>query len=85
MYYELMASAGKDGFRLFDFGRSKIDTGSFDFKAVGEWKHASFLTKCSWSNAKNCLTSPPKTPAFNSRSLRGSIYRFHSLASSGRP
>jgi len=33
MYYELMAWAGKNGYRTFDFGRSKIETGAFDFKA----------------------------------------------------
>lgn len=33
MYFDLMRRAGANGFRLFDFGRSKIDSGSFDFKA----------------------------------------------------
>ncbi len=33
MYYELMEWGGKNGFRLFDFGRSKVESGSFDFKA----------------------------------------------------
>jgi FemAB-related protein (PEP-CTERM system-associated) len=33
MYFDLMRSAGKDGYRTFDFGRSKKESGSFDFKA----------------------------------------------------
>lgn len=34
MYYDLMRLGGKNGFHLFDFGRSKREgSGSFDFKA----------------------------------------------------
>jgi FemAB-related protein (PEP-CTERM system-associated) len=32
MYWEVMRRAGERGFRIFDFGRSKIGTGSYDFK-----------------------------------------------------
>jgi FemAB-related protein (PEP-CTERM system-associated) len=32
LYWETMRRAGDRGFRLFDFGRSKIGTGSFSFK-----------------------------------------------------
>lgn len=32
MYWELMRRACESGYRLFDFGRSKRDTGSFSFK-----------------------------------------------------
>lgn len=32
MYWELMRRAGEQGARLFDFGRSKADTGPFRFK-----------------------------------------------------
>ena len=32
MYWELMKHACKRGFKVFDFGRSKIDTGSYHFK-----------------------------------------------------
>jgi FemAB-related protein (PEP-CTERM system-associated) len=32
MYWELMRRAGKQGIRLFDYGRSKRGTGSFHFK-----------------------------------------------------
>jgi FemAB-related protein (PEP-CTERM system-associated) len=32
MYWEVMRRAGERGYRLFDFGRSKIGTGSFSFK-----------------------------------------------------
>ncbi len=32
MYWEVMRRACERGCRLFDFGRSKIDTGAFDFK-----------------------------------------------------
>src|SRR5262249_26080504 len=33
MYFDLMRCAGCNGYRLFDFGRSKKESGSFDFKA----------------------------------------------------
>ncbi len=32
MYWQLMKYSCENGYRLFDFGRSKIDTGSYDFK-----------------------------------------------------
>jgi FemAB-related protein (PEP-CTERM system-associated) len=32
MYHELMRRSAKGGVGIFDFGRSKVDTGSFDFK-----------------------------------------------------
>jgi FemAB-related protein (PEP-CTERM system-associated) len=32
MYWELMRRAAARGIRIFDFGRSKIGTGAFDFK-----------------------------------------------------
>jgi FemAB-related protein (PEP-CTERM system-associated) len=33
MYFDLMRWGGKNGYRRFDFGRSKKESGSFDFKA----------------------------------------------------
>jgi FemAB-related protein (PEP-CTERM system-associated) len=33
MYYDLMRWAGSSGYKVFDFGRSKKESGSFDFKA----------------------------------------------------
>lgn len=32
MYWELMRRACEDGIRVFDYGRSKVGTGSYDFK-----------------------------------------------------
>jgi FemAB-related protein (PEP-CTERM system-associated) len=32
MYWEVMRRAGERGYGLFDFGRSKVGTGAFDFK-----------------------------------------------------
>jgi FemAB-related protein (PEP-CTERM system-associated) len=32
MYWQLMKHGCEKGYRLFDFGRSKVDTGSYDFK-----------------------------------------------------
>jgi FemAB-related protein (PEP-CTERM system-associated) len=34
MYWSLMAQSCKEGFKVFDFGRSKRDTGSFHFKSA---------------------------------------------------
>jgi FemAB-related protein (PEP-CTERM system-associated) len=33
MYYDLMRSAGKAGYTIFDFGRSKVESGSTHFKS----------------------------------------------------
>ena len=33
MYFELMRWGGRNGYTVFDFGRSKKESGSFDFKA----------------------------------------------------
>jgi hypothetical protein len=33
MYFDLMRRAGRNGFRTFDFGRSKRVKGSYDFKS----------------------------------------------------
>lgn len=33
MYFDLMREAGKAGYRIFDFGRSKRVSGSYDFKS----------------------------------------------------
>lgn len=32
MYWEVMRRSGAQGYRLFDFGRSKLGTGAYDFK-----------------------------------------------------
>ena len=32
MYWELMSYGSENGYKIFDFGRSKIDTGSYHFK-----------------------------------------------------
>jgi lipid II:glycine glycyltransferase (peptidoglycan interpeptide bridge formation enzyme) len=32
MYWQLMKYGCENGYKLFDFGRSKTDTGSYDFK-----------------------------------------------------
>lgn len=32
MYFDLMCRAGRDGYKIFDFGRSKIDTGPYNYK-----------------------------------------------------
>jgi lipid II:glycine glycyltransferase (peptidoglycan interpeptide bridge formation enzyme) len=32
MYWEVMRRAAERGYRLFDFGRSKVDTGAYHFK-----------------------------------------------------
>jgi FemAB-related protein (PEP-CTERM system-associated) len=34
MYWSLMAQSCQEGYRIFDFGRSKKGTGSFDFKSA---------------------------------------------------
>jgi FemAB-related protein (PEP-CTERM system-associated) len=33
LYYDHLLWAGQNGYRLFDFGRSKLETGTYDFKS----------------------------------------------------
>ncbi len=54
MYYELMLHARKQGMAVFDFGRSKTDSGPFKFKKNWGFEPQP-LTYCEW-------TAPGETP-----------------------
>lgn len=59
MYWELMRHASAEGFKIFDFGRSKEGTGSYNFK-----RHWGFQPKAlpSWYYAPNGHALPDTSP-----------------------
>jgi FemAB-related protein (PEP-CTERM system-associated) len=64
MYFELMRWGGQNGYRWFDFGRSKKESGSFDFKAhwgmeVRDLPYEMLLVK-----RKSLPDFTPKNPKF---------------------
>jgi FemAB-related protein (PEP-CTERM system-associated) len=66
MYFDLMRWGGQNGYRWFDFGRSKKDSGSFDFKAhwgmeVRDLPYEMLLVK-----RKELPNFSPKNPKFQS-------------------
>jgi len=64
MYYELMAWGGKNGYKTFDFGRSKIETGSFDFKAHWGMETRQLPYEMLLVKRKNLPDFTPKNPRF---------------------
>lgn len=60
MYWELMRRAGERGVRLFDYGRSKRDTGSFSFK-----EHWGFVPQD--LHYQYCLVRARSMPDFSPR------------------
>ena len=55
MYWNLMQAAAARGCRIFDFGRSKLGTGAYDFKK--NWGFtAQHPTNTSWSVPRRCRT-----------------------------
>lgn len=59
MYWELMRYAGGDGFKIFDFGRSKEGTGSYNFKR--HWGFAPIALPY-WYYAPNGRALPDTSP-----------------------
>lgn len=51
MYFDLLLWSGNQGFRVFDFGRSKIDSGNYEFKKqwpteIIEMPYEMLLVRC---------------------------------------
>jgi len=64
MYFDLMAWGGQNGFRFFDFGRSKIETGAFEFKAHWGMETRQLPYEMLLVKRKNLPDFTPKNPRF---------------------
>jgi FemAB-related protein (PEP-CTERM system-associated) len=74
MYWQLMKYGCENGYSIFDFGRSKINTGSFDFK-----RHWGFEPEpLFYQFFLNCIKEIPNISPMNPR-YRKSIYIWQKL------
>jgi FemAB-related protein (PEP-CTERM system-associated) len=65
MYFDHLRWAGQHGFRVFDFGRSKRDTGTFDFKRHWNTKMRELPYEVLLVNRKELPNFSPANPRFN--------------------
>jgi FemAB-related protein (PEP-CTERM system-associated) len=64
MYWVTMARAGERGFRIFDFGRSKRGTGSFEFKRHWGFEPEPMVYEYKLINGKSLPDLNPQNPKF---------------------
>ena len=64
MYFELMRWGGRNGYRRFDFGRSKKESGSFDFKAHWGMEMRDLPYEMLLGKRKELPNFTPKNPRF---------------------
>jgi FemAB-related protein (PEP-CTERM system-associated) len=64
MYWEVMRRACERGCRLFDFGRSKIGTGSYDFKRYWGFEPTSLIYEYSLGKAGAIPDLSPLNPKY---------------------
>ena len=64
MYWEVMRRACERGFRIFDFGRSKIGTGSYDFKRNWGFEPAPLSYQYLPMNSKEIRDVNPLSPKY---------------------
>jgi FemAB-related protein (PEP-CTERM system-associated) len=64
MYYDLMRWGGQNGFRLFDFGRSKRVKGSYDFKSHWGMVERELPYEVHLIKGKELPNLSPANPAF---------------------
>ncbi|HEX7986832.1 MAG TPA: FemAB family XrtA/PEP-CTERM system-associated protein, partial [Duganella sp.] len=64
MYWEVMRRACEDGCRLFDFGRSKVGTGSFAYKKNWGFEPQPLHYECQLHRAKRVGDVQPLNPRF---------------------
>jgi FemAB-related protein (PEP-CTERM system-associated) len=64
MYFDLMRWAGGQGYREFDFGRSKKESGSFDFKAHWGMQMRDLPYEMLLVNRKELPNFSPNNPKF---------------------
>ncbi|HEX4159697.1 MAG TPA: FemAB family XrtA/PEP-CTERM system-associated protein [Rhizomicrobium sp.] len=64
MYWEVMRRACERGFKTFDFGRSKIGTGSYDFKRNWGFEPVALTYQYSVNNSKHIRDVNPLNPKY---------------------
>lgn len=64
MYWALMEHARERGFRVFDYGRSKIDTGSYRFKKHWGFQPEPLHYECELVRSKSLPDNSPMNPKF---------------------
>src|SRR5260370_28572782 len=64
MYWELIRRAGEQGFRTFDFGRSKKGTGAFAFKSQWNMNAEQLDYQVFLANRKSVPNFSPVNPKF---------------------
>ncbi len=64
MYYDLMRWGGQNGYRIFDFGRSKRVKGSYDFKAHWGMMERELPYEIHLVKGKNLPDYSPANPVF---------------------
>lgn len=67
MYWELMKYGCENGYKVFDFGRSKKDTGSFDFKRHWGFEPKPLHYQYYLHNLKDIPNISPVNPKYQSR------------------
>jgi FemAB-related protein (PEP-CTERM system-associated) len=64
LYYDQLRWAGKNGFKVFDFGRSKRDTGAFEFKKHWNTQMRELPYEIVLIKRKNLPNFSPANPRF---------------------
>ncbi len=64
MYWELMKDGCERGYRLFDYGRSKIDTGSYSFKKHWGFEPTPLAYQYQLINAEEMPNLSPANPKY---------------------
>ena len=64
MYWEVMRRACEKGYTLFDFGRSKLGTGAFDFKKNWGFSAQPLHYACQLHRAKSVAQHNPLNPKY---------------------
>jgi FemAB-related protein (PEP-CTERM system-associated) len=67
MYWELMRYGGERGYTVFDFGRSKVDTGSYHFKRHWGFTPEPLSYQYHLVNAKDMPNLSPANPKYKKK------------------
>lgn len=64
MYWEVMRRACERGYRIFDFGRSKVGTGSYDFKRYWGFEPTPLVYEYKLGTASKIPDNSPRNPKY---------------------
>ena len=64
MYWEVMRRACERGYRVFDFGRSKVGTGAYDFKRYWGFEPTPLVYEYKLGTAKSLPDKSPLNPKY---------------------